>query len=54
MGSIRELVVPGITLREVVDLRFAAGSFPRMSKEDYLKWRDSIAVSDKPSDTIVK
>ena len=48
------LIVPGITLREVVDLRFAAGTFPKMSKDEYLKWRDSIAVSDSPSDTIVK
>src|SRR5437763_13593969 len=37
-------VVPGITLQEVVDLRFAAGSFPDMSKTEYLVWRDSIAV----------
>jgi diguanylate cyclase (GGDEF)-like protein len=48
------LIIPGVTLREVVDLRFAAGTFPKMSKEEYLKWRDSIAVSDKPSDTVVK
>jgi diguanylate cyclase (GGDEF)-like protein len=49
-----KLIVPGITLREIVDLRFAVGSFPKMTKEEYLTWRDSIAVSDKPSDTIVK
>jgi diguanylate cyclase (GGDEF)-like protein len=48
------LVVPGTTLREIVDLRFVAGSFPDMSAEDYLKWRNAIAVSDQPSDTIVK
>ena len=30
------------------------GSFPAMSREDYLAWRDSIAVSDKPSDTVVE
>ncbi len=47
-------VYPGITLREVVDLRFEAGSFPAMSREDYLHWRDSIAISDRPSDTDVE
>ncbi|MBV8835196.1 MAG: PAS-domain containing protein [Alphaproteobacteria bacterium] len=47
-------VVPGVTLREIVDLRFAAGTFPDMSAEDYLKWREAINVSDQPSDTMVK
>jgi len=47
-------VVPGITLREIVDMRFAAGTFPDMSADDYLKWRNTINVSDKPSDTIVR
>jgi PAS domain-containing protein len=47
-------VHPGITLREVVDLRFEVGSFPTMSREDYLHWRDSIAISDQPSDTDVE
>ena len=45
---------PGITLQEIVDLRFEAGSFPAMSREEYLAWRDRIAVSDSPSDTIVE
>ena len=48
------LVVPGMTLREIVDLRFAAGSSPKMSKQEYLNWRDTIAVSDRPSDTVVE
>ena len=43
---------PGTTLREVVDRRYAAGTFPEMSQADYLAWRLSIAVSDQPSDTI--
>jgi diguanylate cyclase (GGDEF)-like protein len=48
------VVVPGITLREIVDLRHAAGTFPDMSADDYFKWRSAINVSDKPSDTVVK
>lgn len=47
-------VRPGITLREIVDLRFESGAFPAMSREEYLAWRDSIAVSDKPSDTTIE
>ena len=47
-------VFPGITLREIVDLRYKAGSSPKMSKEDYVRWRDSIKVSDQPSETIVE
>jgi diguanylate cyclase (GGDEF)-like protein len=49
-GQIR----PGITLREIIDLRFAVGSFPAMSREQYHAWRNTVAVSDKPSDTIVE
>ena len=49
-----EQIRPGITLREIIDLRFEVGSFPAMSKEEYHAWRNSIAVSDKPSDTIVE
>src|SRR5258707_240666 len=47
-------VVPGTTLQQIVDLRFAAGSFPQMSKTEYLGWRASIAVSDRPADSVVK
>ncbi len=47
-------VKPGVSLREIVDLRFEAGTVPAMSKGEYLEWRNSIAVSDKPSDTIVE
>ena len=35
-------VVPGITLREIVALRYAAGTFPDMSADDYFKWRSAI------------
>ena len=49
-----ERVQPGVTLREIVDLRFEAGSFPAMTRDEYLAWRDSIAVADKPSDTTVE
>jgi diguanylate cyclase (GGDEF)-like protein len=49
----RELVRPGTTLREIVDHRFATGCFPDMSRAEYLVWRDSIAISPDPSDTVV-
>jgi diguanylate cyclase (GGDEF)-like protein len=47
-------VQPGINLAAIVDLRFQAGTSPRMSREQYLQWRNGISVSDKPSDTIVE
>jgi diguanylate cyclase (GGDEF)-like protein len=49
-----EQVQPGMTLEAIVDLRFQAGTSPKMSRDDYLRWRNSISVSDKPSDTIVE
>jgi diguanylate cyclase (GGDEF)-like protein len=49
-----EQVRPGMSLESIVDLRFQAGTSPKMSRDDYLQWRDSISVSDKPSDTIVE
>ena len=44
-------VRPGTTLREIVDHRYASGCMPKMTREAYLAWRDSIAVADKPSNT---
>jgi methyl-accepting chemotaxis protein len=49
-----EKVSPGITLQQIVDMRFEAKSCPKMSKEEYLVWRDKIAVSDTQSETIVE
>ncbi len=47
-------VQPGISLKGIVALRFAAGSYPKMTPEQYLAWRDNVAVSMKPSDSIVE
>ncbi len=44
----------GMLLKEIIDLRYAAGSAPAMTKEEYLRWRNNIQVSDHPSDTIVE
>lgn len=48
-----ELVRPGTTLREIVDHRFAAGSFPEMTQEQYIAWRVSISRVAKISDTVM-
>ncbi len=45
---------PGTPLREIVDLRFEAGSFPAMSRDDYLRWRTNVAVSNEAKDSIVE
>jgi diguanylate cyclase (GGDEF)-like protein len=47
-------VGPGTPLAEIVDMRFQAGSFPAMSRDEYLHWRSNIAVSAKPTESIVE
>jgi diguanylate cyclase (GGDEF)-like protein len=49
-----ESIRPGTTLEEIVDRRFEAGAFPDMSRDEYLAWRQSIAISDEANDTIVE
>src|SRR5262249_32709515 len=53
-GIAPERVMPGMTLREIVDLRFEAGSFPDMSGEEYLTWRRLVAVSGRSCDSVVE
>jgi diguanylate cyclase (GGDEF)-like protein len=50
----RDSVGPGTALTEIVDLRFNAGSFPAMSREDYLHWRANVAVSFESTDSVVE
>jgi diguanylate cyclase (GGDEF)-like protein len=50
----RDRVGPGTSLAEIVDMRFEAGSFPAMSKEEYLHWRTKVAVSAEPTDSVVE
>jgi diguanylate cyclase (GGDEF)-like protein len=50
----RDRVGPGTPLTEIVDLRFEAGSFPEMSRDEYLHWRTNVAISNEPTDSIVE
>jgi diguanylate cyclase (GGDEF)-like protein len=47
-------VRPGMKLTEIVDLRIEAGSFPAMTREEYIRWRNSVAVSNEAKDSIVE
>jgi diguanylate cyclase (GGDEF)-like protein len=47
-------VGPGIPLKEIVDMRFDVGSFPAMSRDEYLHWRGKVAISAAPTDSIVE
>jgi diguanylate cyclase (GGDEF)-like protein len=47
-------VRPGTPLSEIVDMRFEAGSFPEMTRDEYLRWRTNVAVSNEPTDSIVE
>lgn len=53
-GLAPDVVKPGMSLREIVTLRFASGSFPTMSAEEYLVWRDRLAVSNEAHDSVVE
>jgi diguanylate cyclase (GGDEF)-like protein len=50
----RDRIGPGASLAEIVDMRFEVGSFPAMSREEYLHWRTKVAVSGEPTDSIVE
>ena len=43
----------GMTLRDVTDLRYAAGTGPDMAQEEYLAWRDRIQVANSITETEV-
>jgi diguanylate cyclase (GGDEF)-like protein len=49
-GAIR----PGMGLREIIELRFAAGSVPEMTQAEYLAWRERVASGDTPIDSIIE
>jgi PAS domain-containing protein len=53
-GLPRDRVGPGTPLSEIVDMRLEAGSFPAMSREEYLRWRDKVTISAEPSDSILE
>jgi diguanylate cyclase (GGDEF)-like protein/PAS domain S-box-containing protein len=44
----------GMLLKEVIDLRYAVGSAPAMTKEAYHDWRNNVQGFNHPSDTIVE
>jgi diguanylate cyclase (GGDEF)-like protein len=47
-------VGPGTPLAEIVDMRFEAGSFPAMSRDEYLHWRANVAISAIATESIVE
>jgi diguanylate cyclase (GGDEF)-like protein len=47
-------VQPGVTLGEIVDMRYAAGSCPDIPREEYHAWRNRVAGAGGPSETIYK
>ena len=45
----------GLQLKDIVGLRFKAGTSPKsMSEEDYLRWRQTPVINDQASDSIVE
>ena len=50
----RDRIVTGISLQQIMALRVAAGSGPKMGSTEYLDWRGSLKKSDAPTDTVVE
>jgi diguanylate cyclase (GGDEF)-like protein len=53
-GIAPEAIRPGMELREIVDLRFAAGSVPEMTQAEYLEWREGVASANNPTDSVIE
>jgi diguanylate cyclase (GGDEF)-like protein len=47
-------LVPGMSLRDIIDLRYQAGSCPLMTEDAYHTWRNQIAAVTTPTDSIVE
>ena len=47
-------VGPGTKLSEIVDLRYEAGSCPAMPRDEYVRWRTNIGISNEARDSIVE
>src|SRR2546421_12492023 len=45
---------PGLSLMERVHLRLEPGIFPAMTRDEYLRWRTNVAVSNEAKDSIVE
>lgn len=49
-----QALVPGMSLRDIIDLRYQAGSCPLMTEEAYHTWRNQIAAVKTPTGSIVE
>ena len=48
------LIRPGMDVRQIVALRYAAGGAPEMPPDKYMEWRDGVAFGRQPSDSFVQ
>ncbi len=46
-------IYSGMKLTEIVDLRIEAGSFPAMTRDEYVRWRNDVAASNEAKDSTV-
>jgi methyl-accepting chemotaxis protein len=44
----------GTSLDEIVELRYSAGTNPKMTKDEYVRWRESIETTQRQSGTLVE
>lgn len=45
-------VQPGISLSEIIDMRYESGACPKISRQEYLAWRRQVGAADRPSETV--
>jgi diguanylate cyclase (GGDEF)-like protein len=51
-GLDRDRLRPGVTLRDILEMRFAAGTGPTMTADKYLAWRRESALSGTATETM--
>src|SRR5437764_13348921 len=44
----------GTTLREIIEMRFAAGSCPQMTQEEYHAWHNNVAIAQASTEAILE
>jgi diguanylate cyclase (GGDEF)-like protein/PAS domain S-box-containing protein len=53
-GLSAETIRPGTTWEEIIDRRIRVGTFPNMTREEYIAWRVATAAAGDPGRTIVE
>ena len=53
-GLSEDQVRAGMTLHDIVALRYGAGASPQMGQSEYMAWRTKVGAYDRPNDSVVE